>query len=114
MPFEWIGVTMSKLNWPSEDQLNEMREKLSKVPASKPLPKDASPIDRIKHEICREFVVYKNSSQKTQKVIAEKIGIDEALLSKILHYNVDEFTIDRLVKLLTILRPKAKVRVEVA
>lgn len=91
-----------------------MREKLSKGPASQPLPPNATPVDRIKHDICREFVVYKNSSKITQKALADKIGIDEALMSKILHYNIDEFTIDRLVKFLMILRPNAKVKLDVA
>lgn len=105
---------MSKSNWPSEQKLKKMREKLSQGIASKPLSKNASPIDKIKHDICREFVIYKNSTQFTQKLLAEKIGVDEAIISKILHYHTDEFTIDRLMKLLTLLRPDAKVKFEVA
>lgn len=105
---------MSKTKWPSEAQINEMRKKLSTGPASKPLPSDATLIDKIKHDICREFVIYKNSSKITQKALAEKVGIDESLMSKVLHYNIDEFTIDRLVKFLTLLRPNAKVKFEVA
>ncbi len=105
---------MNKAKWPSEAQIKEMREKLSKGPASQPLPHNATPVDKIKHDICREFVVYKNSSKISQKALAEKIGIDEALMSKILHYNIDEFTIDRLVKFLTALRPNAKLKFEVA
>ena len=50
----------------------------------------------------------------TQKALAEKINIDEALMSKILHYNIEEFTIDRLVKFLAILHPGAEVKIEVA
>lgn len=105
---------MSKTKWPSEAQIKEMREKLSEAPASRPLPSDATPIDKIKHDICREFVVYKNSSRITQKALADKVGIDEALMSKILHYNIDEFTIDRLVRFLIALRPNAKLKFEVA
>lgn len=105
---------MSKTKWPSEVQINEMREKLSKGPASRPLSRDATLVDRIKHDICREFVIYKNSSKITQKALAEKIGLDEALMSKILHYNTDEFTIDRLVKFLAALYPNAEVKIEVA
>lgn len=114
MPSELTGANMSKTKWPSEAQIKEMREKLSKGPAAQLLSSDATPVDKIKHDICREFVVYKNSSKITQKALAEKIGIDESLMSKILHYNIDEFTIDRLVKFLTTLRPNAKVKIEVA
>jgi predicted XRE-type DNA-binding protein len=111
---EWIGANMSKTKWPSKSQIKEMREKLSRRPASRPLHPAATPIDKIKHDICREFVVYKNSSKITQKALAAKIGIDEALMSKILHYNIDEFTIDRLLKFLTTLRPNARLKFEVA
>ncbi len=105
---------MSKTKFPSDAELNEMREKLSKGPASKPLPKDATPADKMKYQICKEFVVYKNAHKITQKALAEKIGTDEALMSKILHYNIEEFTIDRLVKFLSALYPGAKVKIEVA
>ena len=105
---------MKKNNFPSEKEIKEMREKLSKGPASRPLPKNASAVDKIKYQICREFVVFKNSHKITQKALAQKIKVDEALISKILHYNIDEFTIDRLIKFLSVLYPKAHVKIEVA
>ena len=105
---------MNKTKFPSDAELKEMSDLLSKGPASKPLSKKATPVDKIKYQICKEFVVYKNSHKITQKTMAEKIGTDEALMSKILHYNIEEFTIDRLVKFLSILRPDAEVKIEVA
>ncbi|MCB0367724.1 MAG: XRE family transcriptional regulator [Bdellovibrionaceae bacterium] len=105
---------MSNTRFPSDTELKEMREKLSKGPASKPLPKDATPVDKIKFQICKEFVIYKNAHTITQKALAEKIGTDEALISKILHYQIEEFTIDRLIKFLSTLYPDAKVKIEVA
>lgn len=59
-----------------------MRDLLSKSIASKPLAKNASTIDKIKHRLCKEFVVYKSLHQISQKDLAAKIGIDEALMSK--------------------------------
>ena len=103
-----------KTKFPPESELKKMRELLSKGPASKPLPKDAGPVDKIKHQICREFVVYKNTKKITQKALADKTGIDEALMSKILHYNVEEFTIDRLMKFLNVLYPHIQVKIDVA
>ncbi|MBN8538321.1 MAG: XRE family transcriptional regulator [Deltaproteobacteria bacterium] len=46
--------------------------------------------------------------------MAKKVGTEEAIISKILRYNVDEFTIDRLVKFLAALYPGAEVKIEVA
>ena len=71
-------------------------------------------MDKVKYQICREFVVYKNEKKITQKALAKKIGIDEALMSKILHYYIGEFTIDRLVKFLAELHPGMEVKIDVA
>jgi predicted XRE-type DNA-binding protein len=49
----------------------------------------------------------------TQRELAEKIGIDESLMSKIVHYNFDDFTIDRLVKYLAILFPRADLKISI-
>jgi predicted XRE-type DNA-binding protein len=105
---------MGKIKFPSNSELKRMRDKLSKGPASLLLPKNASPADKIKYQICKEFVVFKNANQITQKTLAEKINIDEAIMSKILHYNIEKFTIDRLLKYLVILRPDAELKIEVA
>ncbi len=103
---------MSK--FPSEKEIRKMSKILSKGIASRPLRKDASPADKVKHRICEKFVIYKNSNPITQKEMAKKLGIDEALMSKILHYHFDEFTIDRLLKLLYILFSKVNIKIDVA
>ena len=105
---------MSMTKFPNEKELKEAREALEKGPASKLLSKKASPVDRMKYSICEEFVKYKNQRSLTQRALAEKLGIDEALVSKIIHYSVDEFTTDRLVKYLAILYPKLEVKLLVA
>lgn len=105
---------MSKTKFPPQKELDEMRETLSKGPASRPLAKDATSVDKIKYQICKEFVIFKNDHKVTQKTLAKKIGIDEALMSKVLHYHIEEFTIDRLVKFLSALYPDATVKIEVA
>ena len=87
MPSEFKGVNMSK--WPSQEELEQVSNRLSKSIASKPLPKDASSVDRIRYRLCEKFVIYKNSQKISQRELAEKIGINEALMSKILHYHFD-------------------------
>jgi hypothetical protein len=101
--------------FPSEEQLAIARKELSKGIASKPLQSNATPIEIIKHEICREFVKFKNSNKSiSQKKLAEHLQIDEALMCKILNYHVDEFTIDRLIKYLAILHPEKKFSIKIA
>jgi predicted XRE-type DNA-binding protein len=103
-----------KTVFPSEAELSEARELLSKSIASKPLDKNASAVDKIKHRLFKEFIVYKSAHQITQKNLAIKIGIDEALMSKILHYHFEEFTIDRLIKFLNVLYPNLDFKVDLA
>lgn len=100
--------------FPNDKELKEAREALEKGPASKLLPKNASPVEKMKYKLCEEFVKYKNQHGLTQRALAEKLEIDEALVSKIIHYSVDEFTADRLVKYLAILYPKLEVKLLVA
>jgi predicted XRE-type DNA-binding protein len=106
---------MSKqTKFPSEAELKDIRERLSQGPASKVLPKNASPIDKTKYAICKEIVIYKNKHKLTQRQLAEKIGENESLMSKVVHYNIEEFTIDRLMKFLNAIYPNAEININVA
>jgi predicted XRE-type DNA-binding protein len=71
----------------------------------------ASSVERLKFSLCEQFVSYLLEHKLTQRELAEKIGIDESLMSKIVHYNFDDFTIDRLVKYLSVLFPKADLEI---
>ena len=97
--------------FPSEKELKAVRAALEKGPASRMLPTDASPVERLKFSLCEKFVSYLLDHKLTQRERAEKVGIDESLMSKIVHYNFDDFTIDRLVKYLSILFPKADLEI---
>jgi predicted XRE-type DNA-binding protein len=103
-----------KDNWPSEAVLKVMRKRLSKGIASRPLPENASLVDKIKYSICEEILKYKLKHNFTQRQIAEQIGENESLVSKIVHYHIDEFTIDRLLKYLNVIYPDTKFKLKVA
>lgn len=103
---------MSK--FPSEKELKKIRNLLGKSISSKILPENANATDRLKFYICEKFVMYKNFHNITQRSLAESIGIDEALMSKILHYHFDKFTVDRLIKYLSKIYPKVDLKISVA
>ncbi len=67
---------------------------------SRAVPTDAPLSDCIKRDICAEFIVYKREGGINQRELAQKLEINEALVSKILRYQFDEFTIDRLIRYL--------------
>lgn len=66
---------------------------------------DESPTDRVKRGICAEFIKYMRKKEITQRELAKRIGVTEAIMSKITHYHFDEFTIDRLYGYLNKLDP---------
>ena len=82
--------------------------------AGNQIPVDANAVERVKYKLCEKFVIYKNKSGLTQTALAEKIGIDKSLMSKILHYHFDEFTTDRLLKYLSEIYPDINSEVSVA
>ena len=98
--------------WPSKREIEEVLKQLEGAPGSRVISKDASPVDRTKHLICAQFVIYMRTRKISQQELAEKLGIDKAVMSKIVHYHFDEFTIDRLIKYLAILDPDLVVEVK--
>ncbi len=98
--------------WPSKKDLQKALKKLEKLPASRPLAKDASAIERIKHRICEQFVKHLNDHELSQQELADQLKIDKAIVSKITHYRYDEFTIDRLIKYLSVLDPTLTIEIK--
>ena len=103
-----------KTKFPSEAELNEIRGLLEKGPATKVLSKKASPLEKMKYLICQKIVAYKNDRKITQRQLAEKLGENESLVSKVVHYNIEEFTVDRLIKFLNVLYARVEIDLSVA
>ncbi|MEW6056287.1 MAG: XRE family transcriptional regulator [Bdellovibrionota bacterium] len=97
----------SHTRWPDEKALSEMRDRLSsdKVQGSTVLGPDAQLVDRIKHDLCSKIVEFHLNSKLSQRALAEKLGVDEPEMSRILHYKIERYTIDRLLGYLEILYP---------
>ena len=102
------------MKFPSRKQIEKAMTILDKAEGSRFLPKDASATDKIKFELCSRFVVFRREKGISQKELAEKIGVDPAQMSKILHYHIDGFSVDYLLGLLLKIRPKTTIRVDEA
>jgi len=101
--------------WPKESEVSKMREKLSSGPATRILDFDnLTRADQVKFRICEQIIKFKNEHKLTQKELAERLGENEALISKVVRYRFDEFTIDRLLKFVTVLYPKIEFKLKVA
>lgn len=99
------------MGFPDEKELSRVRKKLSKVEPTRSLPKDASKSDKLKYELCRQFVKYLMKHELTQKELAEEIDIQPARMNEIVKYRIDLFTVDRLLDYAERLRPNLKITV---
>ena len=97
--------------WPSDEQLRKAEKELEKFLPTIIRGERATPVQKAKHIICREFVKYANRTEITQRELAKILGVTESRVSEILHYHFDHFTIDRLLTLLVKIKPKASLRV---
>jgi predicted XRE-type DNA-binding protein len=103
---------MSKIpRFPEETELKDIRRRLSRGPASRPLPRDASPLQRAKYQLCEAFVDYCLKHRMSQRELAERLGTNESRVSEIVHYKIDRLTLDRLVKYHGKLNPKFTLKV---
>ncbi len=97
--------------WPTEAEWKEIEKKLGKQLPTKMLPPNAGPVVITKYEICEQFIIYRREADITQRELAKRLNVTENRVSEILHYHVDTFTIDRLVELLSRIRPNLKLKV---
>lgn len=99
------------MGMPPKNELDKMRKKLEKTEPTRGLPANASKADRLKYELCKQFVIHLNREQLSQKELAEKLEIEPARLNEIVKYRIDLFTVDRLLGYLELLNPEIKVTV---
>ena len=97
--------------WPSKSDWIKIEKKLAHTKPSTLLPPNASPVEKTKHELCSHFVRYCQEKQLTQRALAETLGVSESRVSEIVHYNHGRFTIDKLLELLSIIKPKLQLKV---
>lgn len=110
-----LKVTLSKTpppGWPSESDWKLIEDDLKKKPASRIIPiSDLSPSELVKKELCAEFIRYIKKNKMKQKDLAAILRVTESRMSEILHYYFDHYTIDRLLELLIIIKPDARLKI---
>lgn len=94
------------MKFPSDKELAKIRKKLEKSEGSLVLSSKATPLEKFRYEICRQFVIYQRDHNLKCKELAKIVGVDESIMSKILRYRNDRFTTDKLIQLLGKIYPK--------
>lgn len=102
--------------FPDAKRLKEVQDRLSRddVMGSSLLPANASEVEKTKYKSCEMIIRYRQSHGIKQKELASKLGIDEARMSEILHYKIENFTLDRLVGYAQVLYPNLKLNLVAA
>lgn len=96
--------------WPTEIEWKEIDKKIVKGMATK-ISAEQDPISRTKTELCSHFVRYFNLEKITQREMAKRLDVPESRISEILHYHHGRFTIDKLLALLSRIKPSIRIRV---
>ena len=103
----------SKVKYPEDSDLRDMIEKLSSddVVGSTVLPTDAPESDKIKYKLCNKILDYQIQNHISQKELAQKLNLDEPEISRVLHYKIERYSIERLLSYATILYPNLTLEV---
>lgn len=94
------------MKFPNEKELAKMRKKLDKSVGSVVLSPEASPLEKFRYEICRQFVIYQREHDLKCKDLAKIVGVDESVMSKVLRYRNERFTTDKLIQMLAKIHPR--------
>ncbi len=110
-----LKVTYSKTpppGWPTEAEWKLIEADLATKPATRIIPVSEMTVSElVKKELCAEFIMYKKKNDMKQKELAAILKITESRMSEILHYYFDHYTIDRLLELLIIIKPEARLKI---
>ena len=96
---------------PKSDQIKKVSKRLEKSEGTLMISSDASPLEKLRWDLCQRFVQYKKDHAVSQDEMAEILGVDKAKVSKILRHRIEEFSTDRLISLYQILNPDTKIKV---
>ena len=58
--------------------------------------KDSSPMDIMKFNICQKIIKFKRIHEYTNKDLSEIVDVGPAVISRVLHCQIDKFKIDSL------------------
>jgi predicted XRE-type DNA-binding protein len=99
------------MEFPDDKEIARVKKQLAGVDPVKILPRNASQVDKLKFELCKQFVVYLREQGMAQVDLADQLGIEPARLNEMVKYRIELFTVDRLLGYAEKLNPKIRVTV---
>ena len=99
------------MRYPKKEKIEAVLRGIKNDDFSDTLPANASHIDKTKYDLCKKFVTYLNEGKMTQAELARQLGIDRSRINWIVKYKIDNFTIDKLYELWSMLDPDFELKV---
>lgn len=97
--------------FPKKSEIQKALRKLENSEGSLTLGENPTPREIFRYDLCQQFIKYKRKNDITQRELSLILGVDEAKVSKILHYRIDEFSTDRLIDLCTRIDPNLRLKI---
>ena len=87
------------MGFPKKNEIKKSLKKLNNMEGTLFLSNNPTPLEKLRWDLCQKFIKYKKKHGISQKELANRLNIDEAKISKILHHRIEEFSTDRLINL---------------
>lgn len=102
-------------NWPSEEILKPMRDRLSdpNYDGTFLIGSDSSPVDKAKYALCQIMVNHLRATKLSQGEFALKLGAGDDETADVIKHKIYKFTIDRLIELAEKVAPGLKINIRV-
>ena len=100
--------------FPKKKELDKIRKASEGWEGTLMLPENPSPLEVLRWDICQEFIKYANSKKLKNIDLAEALEINETEVSRILRHRIDRFSTDRLLQLLSKIKPNHQIHLKVS
>ncbi len=86
------------MSYPDKERIFKVLEKIKsgKLKPTEILDAKASPIDKMKFNICQQILKFKREKNYTNVEMSEIMGIGPAVVSRIMHCQIKKFKVDSL------------------
>jgi predicted XRE-type DNA-binding protein len=94
------------MKFPNQKEINKALKELEEVEPTLVIDySSASNSDVVKYKLCQEFTKLIKVEGITQVELSKRLGVDKAIVNKIILHKIEHFTIDRLLDLLSKVSP---------
>ncbi|MDH4467951.1 MAG: hypothetical protein QE271_07825 [Bacteriovoracaceae bacterium] len=86
------------MSYPNQERIFKVLDKIKsgKIKATQLIDKSASPIDKMKFNICQAILLFKREHNFSNLELAQILGVGPSVVSRILHCQISKFKVDSL------------------